>query len=37
MAGDGDLDLGALREHLAASRRRGEPFEQHGGRLAQRS
>jgi hypothetical protein len=27
MAGDGDLDLDALRDHLAASRRRGLPFE----------
>jgi hypothetical protein len=27
MAEPGDLDLGALREHLAASRRRGLPFE----------
>jgi hypothetical protein len=28
MAEPGDLDLAALRGHLAASRRRGEPFEQ---------
>ena len=28
MAESGDLDFGALRERLVASRRRGQPFEQ---------